>query len=361
MTLLGGLPLVGSAAAFVFFSLGMQPIENSLFARYAPPHRRATVYGLKFVCTFGVGSLAVWLVRWAGRPRRSLVRDPLSRRRGDAGRCRRRGAVSIDDRRPASRRQRRRSPARSRCRVAVEVGRRPRSGQRAPRSLATDRIVTPIRPASVDSCWCGTARRPASRASATTAPPTCRSAPLGEAQMRRAGAALARRALRRGVSAAACGAPGAAPRWWPAARQAPTPVAAFDEVDFGRWEGWTREEIAARDPEDFRRWQADREAFVYPGGECRQAFRRRVAAGLARGARRRRPARDVLLVAAPRRHRRRSLAELLGLGAGERRGAGHRSRLDPRRRARAATTWQRRAPQPRRPSRRRRRREERAA
>ncbi len=66
MTLLGGLPLVGSAAAFVFFSLGMQPIENALVARYAPPHRRAMVYSLKFACTFGVGSLAVWLVRWAG-------------------------------------------------------------------------------------------------------------------------------------------------------------------------------------------------------------------------------------------------------------------------------------------------------
>lgn len=65
MTVASGLPLVVCAAGFVFFSLGMQPIENSLVAHYAPPHRRAAVYGLKFVCTFGVGSLAVWLVRWA--------------------------------------------------------------------------------------------------------------------------------------------------------------------------------------------------------------------------------------------------------------------------------------------------------
>lgn len=65
MTVLSGTPLVLSAAGFVFFSLGMQPIENSLVAHYAPPRRRALVYGLKFVCTFGVGSLAVWLVRWA--------------------------------------------------------------------------------------------------------------------------------------------------------------------------------------------------------------------------------------------------------------------------------------------------------
>jgi MFS family permease len=65
MTVLSGTPLVLSAAGFVFFSLGMQPIENSLVAHYAPPRRRAMVYGLKFVCTFGIGSLAVWLVRWA--------------------------------------------------------------------------------------------------------------------------------------------------------------------------------------------------------------------------------------------------------------------------------------------------------
>ena len=65
MAALSGAPLVLSAAGFVFFSLGMQPIENSLVARYAPARHRSTIYGLKFVCTFGVGSLAVWLVRWA--------------------------------------------------------------------------------------------------------------------------------------------------------------------------------------------------------------------------------------------------------------------------------------------------------
>ena len=65
MTLLSGLPLIGVAALFAFFSLGMQPIENSLFAQFTPPRWRATAYGLKFVLTFGVGSLAVWLVRWA--------------------------------------------------------------------------------------------------------------------------------------------------------------------------------------------------------------------------------------------------------------------------------------------------------
>ena len=63
-------------------------------------------------------------------------------------------------------------------------------------------------------------------------------------------------------------------------RLAAVPVAAFDEVDFGRWEGWTREEIAARDAAQYRRWQEAPEEFVYPEGECRQAFRRRVVAGL---------------------------------------------------------------------------------
>lgn len=65
MTALSGIPLIATAAVFVFFSLGMQPIENTLFFHCAPPRWRATAYGLKFVFTFGVGSLAVWLVRWA--------------------------------------------------------------------------------------------------------------------------------------------------------------------------------------------------------------------------------------------------------------------------------------------------------
>lgn len=65
MTMLAGWPLVASAGVFVFFSLGMQPIENSLLAHYTPPARRGMIYGIKALCVFGVGSLAVWLVRWA--------------------------------------------------------------------------------------------------------------------------------------------------------------------------------------------------------------------------------------------------------------------------------------------------------
>jgi hypothetical protein len=58
------LPLIGIAGMFTFFSLGMQPIENSLFASFTPDRWRSTGYGVKFVCTFGVGSVAVWLVTW---------------------------------------------------------------------------------------------------------------------------------------------------------------------------------------------------------------------------------------------------------------------------------------------------------
>jgi broad specificity phosphatase PhoE len=57
-------------------------------------------------------------------------------------------------------------------------------------------------------------------------------------------------------------------------------VAAFDEINFGRWEGWTREEIASQDPEGFRLWQDSRDSFRYPGGDSRADFHARVAGGL---------------------------------------------------------------------------------
>jgi len=57
-------------------------------------------------------------------------------------------------------------------------------------------------------------------------------------------------------------------------------LAAFNEVDFGHWEGLTREEIAARDPENYCRWQESRGLFHYPGGESRAEFHARVVGGL---------------------------------------------------------------------------------
>ncbi len=56
-------PLLIASAIYAFFALGMQPIENSLFAVVTPERWRSTAYGLKFVLTFGVGSSAVWMVR----------------------------------------------------------------------------------------------------------------------------------------------------------------------------------------------------------------------------------------------------------------------------------------------------------
>jgi len=55
-------------------------------------------------------------------------------------------------------------------------------------------------------------------------------------------------------------------------------VPGFNEICFGEWEGWTREEIAARDPQRFVVWQSDMHGFTYPGGDSVPAFRARVAA-----------------------------------------------------------------------------------
>ena len=46
----------------MLFSLGMQPIENSLVAMLTPPQWRSVSYGVKFTVVFGAGSLAVHLV-----------------------------------------------------------------------------------------------------------------------------------------------------------------------------------------------------------------------------------------------------------------------------------------------------------
>ena len=48
------------------------------------------------------------------------------------------------------------------------------------------------------------------------------------------------------------------------------------EIHFGRWEGLTREEIQARDPDLFEQWQQAPEEFDYPNGEPRARFRERV-------------------------------------------------------------------------------------
>ena len=54
--------LVACAAAYGFFSFGMQPIENSLIAAITPVRWRSTSFAVKFVLNFGVGASAVQLV-----------------------------------------------------------------------------------------------------------------------------------------------------------------------------------------------------------------------------------------------------------------------------------------------------------
>jgi len=54
--------LVVLGLTYLFFLLGMQPIENTLVAKLTPPRFHHSAYGAKFVLTFGVGALAVKLV-----------------------------------------------------------------------------------------------------------------------------------------------------------------------------------------------------------------------------------------------------------------------------------------------------------
>jgi MFS family permease len=54
--------LIPMAGLYVFFSFGMQPIENSLIAALTPARWRSVSYGVKFTLSFGAGSLAVMLM-----------------------------------------------------------------------------------------------------------------------------------------------------------------------------------------------------------------------------------------------------------------------------------------------------------
>jgi broad specificity phosphatase PhoE len=98
----------------------------------------------------------------------------------------------------------------------------------------------------------------------------------GRAQMRRVGAALSGEVfdavytstLQRTVASARVIAPA----------QVPEAVPGFDEIHFGRWEGLTREEIEARDPELFHQWRNASGDFAYPEGDRVSSFRARVAA-----------------------------------------------------------------------------------
>ena len=98
----------------------------------------------------------------------------------------------------------------------------------------------------------------------------------GESQMRRVADALRDNVfdavytstLRRTLASARIIAP----------RLEPRALSGFDEINFGRWEGLTRAEIEARDPELFREWRAPNIDFAYPGGDRISSFRARVTA-----------------------------------------------------------------------------------
>ncbi len=62
MAFSGNWILIGLALIYFFFLLGMQPIENTLVAKYTPRRFHHSAFGTKFVLTFGVGALAVKIV-----------------------------------------------------------------------------------------------------------------------------------------------------------------------------------------------------------------------------------------------------------------------------------------------------------
>jgi MFS family permease len=62
MGISGNWILIGLALLYFFFLLGIQPIENTLVARFTPRRFHHSAFGTKFVLTFGVGALAVKIV-----------------------------------------------------------------------------------------------------------------------------------------------------------------------------------------------------------------------------------------------------------------------------------------------------------
>lgn len=59
-----GWPLLLCLFCYIFFGIGMQPIENSLVAALSPSRWRGRAYAGKFVLGFGVGSIGTYVVGW---------------------------------------------------------------------------------------------------------------------------------------------------------------------------------------------------------------------------------------------------------------------------------------------------------
>jgi broad specificity phosphatase PhoE len=99
---------------------------------------------------------------------------------------------------------------------------------------------------------------------------------LGIEQMRRVGSALAGERfdavytskLRRTVDAAAIVAPSMRVQ----------AIEGFNEINFGKWEGLTADEIRALDPIVYDEWHVRRDDFVYPAGDSVTEFRARIVA-----------------------------------------------------------------------------------
>jgi broad specificity phosphatase PhoE len=103
---------------------------------------------------------------------------------------------------------------------------------------------------------------------------------VGRRQMERVRDLLASHAFDRVITSPLCRSREAAAIVHPRAEPRATVIPGFSEIDFGRWEGLTVDEIAAAHPADHGRWRAGYGDWAFPGGESRFAFRRRVVAAL---------------------------------------------------------------------------------
>ncbi|WP_019644839.1 MFS transporter [Novispirillum itersonii] len=69
-TLASGLPLLGAVMLMVMLNTGSFPAENALIARFTPSRWRGTVFGGKYLLSFGISSLGVPMVAllrgWTG-------------------------------------------------------------------------------------------------------------------------------------------------------------------------------------------------------------------------------------------------------------------------------------------------------
>lgn len=54
-------------------------------------------------------------------------------------------------------------------------------------------------------------------------------------------------------------------------------IEGFTEVNFGIWEGLTMDEVKDKHPELYDEWMLSRPDFVYPGGDSKTAFRKKVS------------------------------------------------------------------------------------